>query len=135
LTESRDLIFWREGRNFAAMLSAPLTECIQLRGKSLKMTGSLGDYDLLRSQGNELVGAAFSLTQRDLEFIEPLVSGSDAVVVNLPDVHFYLSACADPKIQTVQGSSWIYCEGSRPVAIGIHKWIDWGSIGFKLVEG
>ena len=133
MNDDRGIIFWREKDDFVATLSTPLTESIQLGGKTLKMMGSLGDYDLLRSDMDELVGVAFSVTQLDLKLIEPLVSESSRVAINLPDVRFYFSPCVSPKIQTVQGSSWIYGDHARPVAIGIHRWIDWGLIGFKPV--
>lgn len=131
MTAQGDMIFWREGNHLVAAMQPKLTEHIKLNGRALKMTGSLGDYDLLRSEKNDLVGIAFSMTEHDLKCLGTL-SEIDAVVVDLPSVRFFLSSCVEPKIQTVQGSSWIYCERGEPVAIGIHKWIEWGSIAFPL---
>jgi hypothetical protein len=131
MTAQGDMIFWREGNHLVAAMLPELTEHIKLNGRALKMTGSLGDYDLLRSEKNDLVGIAFSMTEHDLKCLGTL-SEIDAVVVDFPSVRFFLSSCVEPKIQPVQGSSWIYCERGEPVAIGIHKWIEWGSIAFPL---
>ncbi len=133
-THRNDLLFWRQGNNFVAKMGSHLTERIQLNGRSLKVGGSLGDYDILRSETHAMVGLVFGMSKGDLKLVQPIIEGLDSVRINLPAVHFYLSPCSNPETQLVQGSSWIYYDGRKAVAIAVHEWVDWGLIGFPLIS-
>ncbi len=96
------------------------------------MGTALGDYDILRSALGEMLGFDFGITKRQIEVLMPMFDGLDCVAIDSNRLRIQMEPCPNVVTECVQGSSWIMGSRGLPVAIFVHKWIDWGTFGFPL---
>jgi hypothetical protein len=130
-----DILFWREDASLIVGECSHLRRRIELGERTWKVSGTLGDYDIIRGEGNVMLGAVFQVTRNEVKALKSFLSESAAVRVDLPNLYFFFCHGTIQGVECVQGSSWLY--SARGLwAVGIHRWVDWNPVGFKadLIE-
>lgn len=107
-------------------------ETLKFHGKRFKASGSLGDFNYLRSQRGDLVGFVIDISEREIRLLASILSRARNVLLTKRQIFFLLSDEGNYEIECVQASSWLYRGPKGEQLIGVHEWKSFGNLGFKV---
>jgi len=128
-----DIVLWLYGSNIVSTIVPKLPVVIVAQDCNYEVVSSLGDYDGLRDQGGKLIGFSFSISGDEKILKSDFVKR--AKNVSLIAKEFRVALHDEPPFQSdgIQGATWVYRCGNN-FMIGLHKWADWGRLGFSTVS-
>lgn len=126
------IILVRERSHLKALYFAKLPSELLFAGQLFRAKEeTLGEYDYLRNEADELIGFSINITSRERKLLMTLAVGCEDVKFGECEVRFVLGPGL-PKEVGVQIPTTVYRSAGVEILIAFYKWGDFGKLGFQL---